>query len=241
MGLGDLYGIVMGQKALGEMNDAFEKTKKLAEDKRRWDTEMGYKNRALDMEHPSLESEAQDIQKVRGMGGTALEDILRLRGKDTDTELSDKHALTGAQIGWLGTQATQLPIKNQNDAIDKTDATTAKNEKDYLNFTINAEKLNKPTNPYDPTTGGMFDKNMFEQLDPNTRGNLMRKPGESVEQYKDHLSKIDAMVAEMPNSLQKAKLERALTHIKRTQSDLFTNEFNQNAAPEKGLLESLGF
>lgn len=241
MGLGDLYGMVMGQKALGGMNDAFEKTKKLAEDKRRWDTEMGYKNRALDMEHPSLESEAQDIEKVRGMGGTALEDVLRMKGKDTDTELGDKSALTRAQVAWLNAQSGNLPIKTQIEAEYKSGMGQEKSDKDYLNFTTRAEQLNKPTNPYDPTTGGMFDKNMFEQLDPNTRGNLMRKPGESVEQYKDHLSKIDAMVTEMPNSLQKAKLERALTHIKRTQSDLFTNEFNQNAAPEKGLLESLGF
>ena len=94
----NLMGLIFGDKEIDKNKKEIFDRQALEDEKAKLAADQAFKAEALKRAHPTLPEEAQQIQDVGKMGGSILEDLLRLRGRDTDAEMQANIAAKYANI-----------------------------------------------------------------------------------------------------------------------------------------------
>lgn len=106
----NLMGLIFGDKEIEKNKKEMLDRQVMEDEKAKLAADQAYKSEVLRRAHPTLPEEAQQLQDVGGMGGSTLENLLRLRGRDTDAEMQ---ANIAAKYANINNQADDNELRRQ--------------------------------------------------------------------------------------------------------------------------------
>lgn len=233
--LGGLYGMIMGQKGLADMEAKRRYESENAEKIRQFNITSGNQSELLKRAHPLPTETAAEIGTVAGQGDpTALSNLFMFEGKHTPEEMESMIGKNKAEANYYNQAAGQkddtsdlkrreLDIKEKG--VDEVMRRNQMNEFE--------KKVKDSLAPgYGP---GDYDEALFKMAGPKA-SELFMKPTDDPNSYKMKINKIlqRADDLEKTKPVQAEILRGAVRHIQNAQPDLFPS-----SVKKPGILDQL--